>query len=227
VDNVSLRGVGRLAIDARQSGIIASMYRGNAMETTVEDGFALRNEVARKMADEMQAASRNANTAKGFELEARRIARLMRDKYTLGFIDVGGWDTHFGQGAATGTLANRLEELGRGLSAFASEMGPQWRDTTVVVMSEFGRTFRENGNRGTDHGHGSVMWVLGGQPKRAPVLGEQVASTQATLLQNRDWPVLNDWRGVLGEIFARQFALDAARLQDVFPQSTPTRIGVA
>jgi uncharacterized protein (DUF1501 family) len=203
------------------------MYRGNALEAPVEDGFALRGEIARKMADEMQAASRNANTAKGFELEARRIARLMRDNYTLGFVDVGGWDTHFGEGAATGQLANRLDELGRGLAAFSSEMGPLWKDTTVVVFSEFGRTFRENGNRGTDHGHGGVMWVLGGAPKRAPVLGEQVASTPATLVQNRDWPVLNDWRGVLGEIFTRQFALDSRRLQDVFPQSTPTRIGVA
>ena len=122
----------------------------------------------------MEAASRNAITARGFELEARRIARLMRDKFNVGFVDVGGWDTHVGQGGAEGYLANRLEELGRGLAAFADEMGAAWSDTVVVVLSEFGRTFRENGNRGTDHGHGSVYWVAGGGVRGGRIAGEQV-----------------------------------------------------
>ncbi|MBX4378843.1 DUF1501 domain-containing protein, partial [Mycobacterium tuberculosis] len=78
--------------------------------------------------------------------------------FNLGFVDVGGWDTHVNQGAANGYLADRLSELGRGIAGFAEEIGPQWQDTVVVVLSEFGRTFRENGNRGTDHGHGSVYW---------------------------------------------------------------------
>ena len=87
----------------------------------------------------------------------------MREQFNLGFVDVGGWDTHVNQGAATGYLADRLGELGRGLAGFSEEIGPQmWRDTVVVVISEFGRTFRENGDRGTDHGHGSVYWVMGG-----------------------------------------------------------------
>ncbi len=114
------------------------------------------------MQAEMDAASRNAMTAKGFELVARRMAQLMRERFDIGFVDVGGWDTHVGQGAGTGYLAGRLEELGRGLAGFADAMGDQWPNTVVVVISEFGRTFRENGNRGTDHGHGTVHWVLGG-----------------------------------------------------------------
>ena len=187
----------------------------------------MRDEVSQEMASEMEASGRNAISAKGFEAEAMRVARLMRERYTLGFIDVGGWDTHVGQGGATGYLASRLEELGRGLAAFANALGPAWRETTVVVMSEFGRTFRENGNRGTDHGHGGVMWVLGGSPKPGPVAGEQVAVSAQALLQNRDWPVLNDYRGVLGGIFEKQFGLGASQLQAVFPRASPLRLGLA
>ena len=99
----------------------------------------------------------------------------MRERYNVGFVDVGGWDTHVGAGRRSGYLANRLEELGRGLAAFADEMGDAWNDTVVVVLSEFGRTFRENGNRGTDHGHGSVYWVLGGGVRGGRIAGEQVA----------------------------------------------------
>ena len=181
VPNTSLRNLTKPSVDARQSSIIASMYQGTALEGTVLNGFQLRDQVQREMAAEMDAASRGAITAKGFELEARRIAHLMRDQYTLGFVDIGGWDTHVAQGAATGYLASRLDELGQGLAAFAQEMGTTWRHTVVVVMSEFGRTFRQNGNRGTDHGHGSVLWVLGGAVRGRRVVGEQVAISAKTL----------------------------------------------
>ena len=108
---------------------------------------------------------------KGFELEARRMAGLMRDKFNIGFIDVGGWDTHVNQGNAQGQLANLLTSLGQGLAGFADQMGPAWNRTVVFVLSEFGRTFRENGTRGTDHGHGSVHWVLGGADPGRPLRG--------------------------------------------------------
>ena len=217
VPNVSLRSMGKSTLDARQSGMIASMYQGSALAGRVNEGFAVRDEVALQMADEMTAASRNAINAGGFELQARRIARLMKEKYTLGFVDVGGWDTHVGQGNAEGYLANRLEELGRGLAAFPSEMGDMWRDTVVVVVSEFGRTFRENGNRGTDHGHGTVYWVMGGSVRGGRIAGEQVAVRAETLFQNRDYPVLNEYRATLGGLFGRMYGLSAARLDRVFP----------
>lgn len=217
VPNLSLRNLARPAVDARQSSLIASMYKGTSLARPVEEGFAVRDEVMRSLADEMEAASRQAISAKGFESEARRIARLMKEKYTLGFVDVGGWDTHVGQGAATGYLAGRLSELGQGLAAFAEEIGPLWRNTVVVVLSEFGRTFRENGNRGTDHGHGSVYWVLGGAVRGGRVLGEQQKLSAATLFQNRDYPVLNDYRAVLGGLFARLYGLHDAALSRVFP----------
>jgi uncharacterized protein (DUF1501 family) len=226
VPNIALRSVGKPNVDARQSRIIASMYGDTPLAAPVNEGFMVREDVARQFAGEMDAANRNAVTTKGFELEARRIARLMRDKYTLGFVDVGGWDTHVGQGAASGYLAGRFDELGRGLAGFADEMGPQWRDTVVVVISEFGRTFRENGNRGTDHGHGTVYWLLGGGIRGGRVVGEQQRLEQATLFQNRDYPVLNEYRAVLGGLFGRMYGLRAEQLERVFAQARTRDIGV-
>jgi len=178
------------------------------------------------MASEMEAANRGAITTKGFELEAQRVAKLMRDKFDIGFLDVGGWDTHVGEGGAKGYLAGRFEELGRGLAAFAAEMGPLWRNTVVVALSEFGRTFRENGNRGTDHGHGSVYWVLGGGVRGGRVAGEQTRLTQATLFQNRDYPVLNEYRAVLAGLFGRMYGLSATQLDKVFPGVRAREIGL-
>ncbi|HEX7986496.1 MAG TPA: DUF1501 domain-containing protein [Duganella sp.] len=214
--NMALRSIGKPAVDARQARMIASMYDDTALARQVRDGFVVRDDVMKEMIGEMDAANRNAITAKGFELEARRIAKLMKDKYNIGFVDVGGWDTHVGQGGATGYLAGRFEELGRGLAAYAKEMGPDWKDTVVVVVSEFGRTFRENGNRGTDHGHGSVYWVLGGGVAGGQVRGEQIRLEQNTLFQNRDYPVLNEYRAMLGGLFARMYGLDAGQVEHIF-----------
>jgi len=226
VGNLGLKSLAKPAVDARQSDIIASMYQGTRLAASVQQGFAVRNDIQREMAAEMDAASRNAISAKGFELEARRIGRLMKDTHSLCFVDVGGWDTHVAQGAATGYLANRLDELGRGLAALPQELGSTWKNTTVVVMSEFGRTFRQNGNRGTDHGHGSVMWVMGGAVRGGRIAGEQVAVTQANLFQNRDYPVLNEYRAVLGGLFQRQFGLGKTQLASVFPGATAKDIGL-
>jgi len=216
VPNMALRTIAKPAIDARQSKLIAAMYDGTPLAQTVREGFAVRDDVMKEMIGEMEAANRNAITAKGFELEARRIARLMKDKYRIGFIDVGGWDTHVGQGAAAGYLASRFDELGRGLSGFAQEMGGDWNKTVVVVVSEFGRTFRENGNRGTDHGHGTVYWVLGGAVAGGKVRGEQQRIEQATLFQNRDYPVLNEYRALLGGLFSRMYGLNEGQIQQIF-----------
>lgn len=223
--NMALAGVARAGIDARQSQVITAMYRNTPLAQPVAEGFQVRDEVMRAVQAEMDAASRNAMSAKGFELVARRMALLMRDRFDLGFVDVGGWDTHVGQGAASGYLANRFEELGRGVAGFAQEMGDDaWRQTVVVVISEFGRTFRENGNRGTDHGHGTVYWVLGGglsAQAGGRVVGEQQALTQATLFQNRDYPVLNEYRAVFGGLFKRMYGLSPAQLARVFDGVAP------
>lgn len=257
VANVALSGRARPADGALQRAVEA-MYRDSPLGERVRQGYAVREDVRRDaMASEaaasaalgtdsmgppmatagdpghdreMAAASRGAPTAGRFETEARRMARLMREKHTLAFVDVGGWDTHVNQGADEGPLADRLQELGRGLAGFAQEIGPAlWARTTVVVISEFGRTLRENGNRGTDHGHGSVYWVLGGGLRPAPaglapVRGEQVAIDASTLHENRDLPVLQDVRGLLGGLWARQYGLSRADLDVVFPGATPREL---
>ena len=247
VPNVSLKGTGRTPFDARQTQALAQMYKGTRFESLIAEGFDLRQTVA-EQADamrqheaamqsaggdsmagrmqEMQAANRRALSARGFEQEARRMAGLMRDRFNIGFIDVGGWDTHVNQGGAQGQLANLLDNLGRGIAAFAEQMGPAWRNTTVVAISEFGRTFRENGTRGTDHGHGTVYWVAGGNVRGGRMVGEQVAASQSTLNQNRDYPVLNDYRAVLGGVFRRLYGLDGSQVAQVFPGSQPRDIGL-
>lgn len=234
VPNVSLKGTGRAPFDERQTALLAGMYAGTRFEPLISEGFELRKTVAEQaelMATgdkngEMQAANRNALSAKGFELEARRMAGLMRDKFNLGFIDVGGWDTHVNQGNAQGQLAGLLGNLGQGLAGFAEQMGPAWASTVVVVISEFGRTFRENGTRGTDHGHGTVYWVLGGSVHGGRMAGEQVDVSAKTLNQNRDWPVLTAYRDLLAGLFKRMYSLDATRLDAVFPRTQALDLGL-
>ena len=226
VANMALDRVASTAVDPRQSRLVASMYRGSALAARVDEGFELRDRVGRELRSEMQAASRNAISARGFGAQARRIARLMAEHYDIGFVDIGGWDTHVGQGAAVGYLASRLDDLARGLVAYAEELGPAWRNTTVVVISEFGRTFRQNGNRGTDHGHGTVYWVLGGSVRGGRIVGEQVRVERATLFQDRDLPVLNEYRAVLAGLFRRQFGLSGAQLDQVFGGVAPRDLGL-
>jgi uncharacterized protein (DUF1501 family) len=235
VPNVSLKGTGRAPFDDRQMALLSGMYAGTRFQPLISEGFDLRKTVAEEadmmakggMAGEMQAANRNALTAKGFELEARRMAGLMKDKFNIGFIDVGGWDTHVNQGNAQGQLANLLTSLGQGLAGFAEQMGPAWNQTLVFVLSEFGRTFRENGTHGTDHGHGSTHWVLGGAVHGGRFAGDQVAVAPRTLNQNRDFPVLTEYRGMLGGIFRRMYGLDRARIERVFPNTVPLELGLA
>ena len=222
IPNIGLGAVGKPGVDDRQARLIEQMYRGQDLGGSVSQGFAVRDEVYRSLSSEMVAANRGAVSPKGFELSARRIGRLMKADYTLAFVDIGGWDTHVNQGAATGYLAQRIGELGRGLAGFVDEVGPEvWTRTTVVVVSEFGRTFRENGDRGTDHGHGSAYWVLGGAVRGGRIAGEQVAVKESTLNQNRDWPVLTDYRALIGGIVARTHGLGPDRLQRVFPRVQP------
>jgi uncharacterized protein (DUF1501 family) len=221
VPNLSLKNVGKPPFDDRQAKILDDMYADHHLQTAVREGLDLRQEVAQKIAEEMNAANRSAINTKGFELEAERMARLMHDKYRIGFIDVGGWDTHVGEGAAQGTLANNLASLGRGLQVFSQTLGSEWNNTVVVVLSEFGRTFRENGNRGTDHGHGTVYWVMGGAVNGGGVAGEQRPVNRGTLLQDRDFPVLNDYRAVLGGLFSTLWGLSLDQCARVFPQVAP------
>ena len=114
IPNIGLNSVGKPGVDDRQARLIKDMYAQSDLASSVSEGFRVRDDVYRSISEEMTAANRGAVSPRGFELSARRIGRLMREQFNLGFVDVGGWDTHVNQGAATGYLADRLGELGRG-----------------------------------------------------------------------------------------------------------------
>lgn len=226
IANFSLKNKDKVAITPHQAELLAQMYDSHPLDSEVKQGLALSKEVMQALDKEMLVANRGAIPANGFELEARRIAKMMQGKFNIGFVDVGGWDTHINQGSAEGDLANKMRNLGNGLSAFATEMGSSWNKTVVLVISEFGRTFKENGNKGTDHGHGSVYWVLGGGIHGGRIVGEQTAITANSLFQNRDYPVLNEYRQVIGGLFRAQFGLSTADLQKVFAGVSAVDLGL-
>lgn len=189
-----------------------------------QDGKAAHQEVmaaAGAMAADGEAnpADRGAPLPNGFPADAARLATLMRNdgRIQLAFIDLGGWDTHARQGSASGQLANRLQPLGQGLALLARRLGPLLDDTTIVVMSEFGRTARENGNGGTDHGHGNAMWVIGGAVEGGRVHGDWQGVGDAALHEGRDLPVTTDFRHVLAQIAERHMRLGDAQLNKLFP----------
>jgi uncharacterized protein (DUF1501 family) len=131
------------------------------------------------------------------------------------FVESGGWDHHAAEGGVSGQLANRLRELASGLYAFHRDMGAAMADVVVVTLTEFGRTVRENGNRGTDHGHASVSLVLGGPVRGGKVHGRWPGLGPGALFEGRDLAVTTDFRDLLGEVLARH--LGARDLRAVFP----------
>ena len=225
VPNAALTGREPDPPDAHAQSLLDQMYHGTALDSYMRSGLQTRAAVNQglqqddRLQKEMLASGRGARPASGFALTARRMAELMQNNpsWRIAFTDIGGWDTHVNQGNGTGQLANNLAQLAQGLAAFADTMGSDWRTTTVVVMSEFGRTFRENGTRGTDHGHGNVMWVMGGSIHGGRLAGEMTDLTSASLFQNRDTPVLNDYRSVLGHLMQRMYGLNDSQLGQVFP----------
>ncbi|HEV2280089.1 MAG TPA: DUF1501 domain-containing protein, partial [Acidobacteriaceae bacterium] len=149
----------------------------------------------------------------------KQIAQLL--KANLGveaaFADIGGWDTHQNQGAAEGQLAGRLREFSQGLTAFWTDMGDDAENIVLVTMSEFGRTCRQNGTAGTDHGHANVMFVLGGPVRGGHVYGRWPGLAQEHLYEGRDLAITTDFRQVLGEAAFR--TLGSRNLDLVFPGS--------
>jgi uncharacterized protein (DUF1501 family) len=147
----------------------------------------------------------------------KQIAQLM--KANLGveaaFSDMGGWDTHQNQGGVNGQLANRLKEFSETIAAFWTDMGDDAENVTLVTMSEFGRTARQNGTGGTDHGHANVMFVLGGRVKGGKVYGTWPGLANEQLNEGRDLTVTTDFRRVLGEAAYR--TLGVRNLELVFP----------
>jgi uncharacterized protein (DUF1501 family) len=147
----------------------------------------------------------------------RQLAQLVKANLgvQVAFADIGGWDHHVNEGATEGQLANVLKEFSQSLAAFWTDLGDLGEDTVVVTMSEFGRTARENGNRGTDHGHANVMFVLGGPVKGGKVYGRWPGLDQSQLYEGRDLALTTDFRQALGEAVVRH--MGNKNLSEVFP----------
>jgi uncharacterized protein (DUF1501 family) len=138
----------------------------------------------------------------------------------IAVIDVGGWDTHANQGGAQGNLATRLKGLDAGIQTLKTELGPVWSDTTVLVVTEFGRTVAVNGTRGTDHGTAGVAFLAGGGVKGGRVISDWPGLAARELYENRDLKPTIDLRRVFKSVLAERFGLAEATLERaVFPDS--------
>ena len=156
----------------------------------------------------------------------KQIAALLKAEVGLevACVDVGGWDTHVAQGGGEGLLAQLLHDVGNSLAAFYDDVRDFSNRLSIVVMSEFGRRVQENGGLGTDHGHGSVMWLLGGGVRGGRVYGEWRGLQSDVLFEHIDLAVTTDYRDVLGEILFKR--LGNANLDAVFPNHSVTMRGV-
>ena len=152
-----------------------------------------------------------------FGQRLRQIAQLIKSDVGLevAFADIGGWDTHVNQGGATGQLAQRLDDFARSIAALVADLGDRMADTTILTMSEFGRTARQNGNGGTDHGHASALFVIGGDVKGGRVHGRWPGLAPEQLHEGRDLALTTDFRAVFSEVAAKH--LGASKLDALFP----------
>ena len=138
----------------------------------------------------------------------------------IAFSDIGGWDTHVNQGNARGQLSFRLQEFSGGISALVADLGSHMDDVVILTMSEFGRTARENGTRGTDHGHANAMFVIGNSVRGGHVYGKWPGLGSSNLYEGRDLALTTDFRDVFGEIAQKH--LGDSNLQAVFPGYAPS-----
>jgi uncharacterized protein (DUF1501 family) len=216
-----------MAIDKPEiASAFDKLYAGAGRQSEVyRQGREARTQLVADMSAEQEMADNGAPPADSFPAIAGRLAQLMvQDRHIrLAFASLGGWDTHVNQGNHTGQLANRLKPLGDGLAALAQGLGQDWNDTVVVVISEFGRTVRENGNAGTDHGHGNAIWLAGGRVNGGKVYGDWPGLAVAQLYQGRDLAVTTDYRHPLAMILERHLRLNDAALAKIFPGMPPAR----
>jgi uncharacterized protein (DUF1501 family) len=156
----------------------------------------------------------------GFGEAMRQIAQIVKADLGLevAFAELGNWDHHANEGASTGQIANRLDEFANGIAAFARDMGDRMADVVLVTMSEFGRTVKENGNRGTDHGHGNAMLILGGNVKGGKVYGKWPGLEREQLYEGRDLAITTDFRDVFAECVTGH--LGARDISQIFPGFT-------
>ena len=210
--------------DAAQASF-ESMY-GQAVAGALGDTAKESFEAARLLQSVDTAPASDAYPRNPLANALQQIATLIKGNVGLevAFADVGGWDTHAAEGGAQGQLANNLRGFSDAIAAFARDLGSRMADVTLVTMSEFGRTVRENGNRGTDHGHATVMLALGGGVNGGKVHGRWPGLETAQLYEARDLAVTTDFRDVFAELLTKRQGV--ASLASVFPSYQPRGVGL-
>ena len=221
IDNINSFGVGGKnpgavplanTFEAMYSQSVDSVLHGTGAETF--DAVKM----LKSANPEQYTPAAGANYPRGaFSQALKQTAQLIKADLgvEVAFADVGGWDTHVNQGAAQGQLAGRLTEFSQSISAFWTDLGQLANSTVLVTMSEFGRTARENGNRGTDHGHANVMFIVGGPVRGGRVYGKWPGLSEDRLYEGRDLALTTDFRQVVGEVVYRH--LGNHDLASVFP----------
>jgi uncharacterized protein (DUF1501 family) len=176
---------------------------------TGRDTFAAIRTLRAADPAQYQPAPGAAYPTSSFGQALKQIAQLVKADVGLevAFAEIGGWDTHVNQGGAQGQLAARLDDFGRGLAALLVDLDDRLEDTVVLTMSEFGRAVNENGNRGTDHGHGNAMMVIGGGARGGTIYGRWPGLARDQRYDGRDLAVTTDFRDVFAEIVVRHLGL--------------------
>jgi len=227
-DAVAVRSLNDFQVhDSRGASAFESMY-DNASDTLLH-GAGRETFDAVKIVQSIQKqtyapANGAAYPNGGFGRSMQQIAQLIKANVgvEVAFADIGGWDTHVnetGGHPTDGQLANNLAQFGEALAAFYQDLGNRMEDVTLVTMSEFGRTVKENGDRGTDHGHANVMFVMGGDVRGGKIYGEWPGLQPEQLYEERDLALTSDFRDVLGELVSRH--VGNTNLQSVFPGYEP------
>jgi uncharacterized protein (DUF1501 family) len=218
--SVSEFGV-RGTMDAKDSFEAAyASAADRVLKGTAADAFqAMRTLSAAQGERQYRAANGATYPRSPFGQSLQEIARLAKADVGLeiAFAESGQWDHHINEGGANGQIANRLDDLARGLAALAQDLGDRMADTMIVTMSEFGRAVTENGNRGTDHGHGNAMMIIGGSVKGGHVYGDWPGLKEEKRFEGRDLNVTTDFRDVFGEIVVRHLGADPKTAAQIFP----------
>lgn len=214
--------------DHRTRQALLNLYAGDdTLSRTFRAGAQSRSQTAHLLSSasenaamgdpQMLAANNGAGSAQGLLLDAQHLGTLMRQNKELrfGFLSAGGWDTHANQGGVTGALANNLGNLAAALVQLRRDFSQT--DDVVLVCSEFGRTCAENGTRGTDHGHGNALWLMGTKVNGGRWHGAWDGLSSANLHEGRDLPVHHDFRSVFAQVLRANQGLDTAGLDKVFP----------
>jgi uncharacterized protein (DUF1501 family) len=193
--------------------------KDKTLHGTAGEAFDAMRTLAKRTAGPYRPSNGAVYPRSPFGQALQEIARLAKSDVGLeiAFAESTQWDHHVNQGAATGQLANRLDDFSRGIAALAQDLGDRMADTVILTMSEFGRAAAENGSRGTDHGHGNAMFVIGGGVKGREVYGKWPGLKADQRFEGRDLAVTTDFRAVFSEIVVKHLGATTATAGQVFP----------